>query len=137
VSPQHKHRLKSIVARLHASQLGRVSREILYLTGGAIPVGGMLKPWGVLGGSAVLLAGDAAGLANPVTGAGIAAAVHSGRLAGQAAATGEFEQYEEELEDVYGASLERALHRRRELLSSIPEKSVLRRGWIAYPEYWQ
>jgi geranylgeranyl reductase family protein len=137
VSPQHKHRLKSIVARLHASQLGRVSREIVYLTGGAIPVGGMLKPWGVVGGSAVLLAGDAAGLANPVTGAGIAAAVHSGRLAGQAAATGEFEQYEEELEDVYGASLERALHRRRELLRSIPEKSALRRGWIAYPEYWQ
>ena len=137
VSPQHKGRLKRIVARLHASRLGRVSREVVYLTGGAIPVGGMLKPWGVLPDTVVLLAGDAAGLANPVTGAGIAAAVHSGRLAGQAAATGKFEQYEEELEDVYGASLERALRRRRQLLNSIPEKSALRRGWIAYAEYWQ
>jgi geranylgeranyl reductase family protein len=137
VSPAHKGRLKSIVSRLHASQAARVSGEILGLTGGAIPVGGMLKPWGFLQNTVVLLAGDAAGLANPVTGAGIAAAVHSGRLAGQAAASGRFQDYEEELEDVYRAALERALARRKELLSSRLEKSALRRGWIAYPEYWQ
>ena len=137
VSPAHKGRLKSIVSRLHASQAGRVSEEILSLTGGAIPVGGMLKPWGFLQNTAVLLAGDAAGLANPVSGAGIAAAVHSGRLAGQAAASGRFQDYEDELEDVYRAALERALARRKELLSSRFEKSALRRGWIAYPEYWQ
>ena len=34
----------------------------------------------------MLLAGDAAGLTNPVTGAGIASAVQSGALAGRAAA---------------------------------------------------
>ena len=106
-------------------------------TGGAIPVGGMLKPWGFLQNTAVLLAGDAAGLANPVSGAGIAAAVHSGRLAGQAAASGKFQDYEDELEDVYRAALERALSRRKELLNSKFEKAALRRGWIAYPEYWQ
>ncbi|HEU4350708.1 MAG TPA: geranylgeranyl reductase family protein [Burkholderiales bacterium] len=137
VSPQHKGRLKIIVARLHASQSKRVSSEVLTLTGGAIPVGGMLKAYGALQGTVVLLAGDAAGLANPVTGAGIAAAVHSGRLAGQAAANGKFKQYEEELEDVYRAALERALQRRRELMSSDLNKKQLRRGWIAYPEYWQ
>ena len=137
VSPAHKGRLKSIVARLHSSQRERVSAEILALTGGAIPVGGMLKPWGFLQQTCILLAGDAAGLANPVTGAGIAAAVHSGRLAGQAAATGKHEEYEEELEDVYRAALDRALARRRELLNSKFEKAALRRGWITYPEYWQ
>ena len=73
----------------------------------------------------------------PVTGAGIAAAVHSGRLAGQAAATGKHAEYEEELEDVYRAALDRALARRRELLNSKFEKAALRRGWITYPEYWQ
>jgi flavin-dependent dehydrogenase len=85
----------------------------------------------------VLLAGDAAGLANPVTGAGIAAAVHSGRLAGEAAAAGSAVEYEEELEDVFKAALERALRRRCELLAAVPGKAALRRGWIAYPEYWQ
>lgn len=137
VSPQYKSRLKSIVDRLHSRLLDRVGAEVLGLTGGAIPVGGMLKPWGELGDTLVLLAGDAAGLANPVTGAGIAAAVHSGRLAGEAAATGTADHYQEELEDVFKAALERALRRRRELLAASPGKAALRAGWIAYPEYWQ
>ena len=142
VHPAARAQLKKIVARLHAhltnpkSGTHTVSSEILSTTGGAIPVGGMLKTWGRLGETLVLLAGDAAGLANPVSGAGIAAAVHSGRLAGEAAVRGEAEAYEEELEDVYGAALERALRRRRELLESTPTKPALRRGWIAYPEYW-
>ena len=138
VSPQHRAQLKSIVAGLHArlAQEQRVGTRIISTTGGAIPVGGLLKPWGKLGETQVLLAGDAAGLAHPVTGAGIAAAVHSGRLAGQAAASGDFNAYEEELEDVYDAALERALRRRRALLASKPDKAALRRGWIAYPEYW-
>lgn len=138
VSPDYRARLKGIVSRLHTNlkRQGRVGGEILSTTGGAIPVGGMLKPWGRLGATLVLLAGDAAGLANPVSGAGIAAAVHSGRLAGEAAVRGAPEGYEEELEDVYGAALRRALRRRRELLESTMTKSALRRGWIAYPEYW-
>lgn len=137
VDPRHKARLKAIVERLHAGLAARVGRKILATTGGAIPVGGMLETWGLLGETLVLLAGDAAGLANPVTGAGIAAAVHSGRLAGEAAARGAPEAYEEELHDVFGAALERALRRRRELLARAPSKAALRRGWIAYPEYWQ
>lgn len=139
VEPAHKRELKSIVTRLHGRcvEQGRVGEGILAVTGGAIPVGGLLRASGWLAKTRVLLAGDAAGLAHPVTGAGIAAAVHSGRLAGQAADAGEYEAYDEELEDVYGAALERALRRRRELLASKPEKAALRRGWIAYPEYWQ
>ena len=63
--------------------------------------------------------------------------MQSGRLAGEAAARGAPESYQEELEDVFGAALERALRRRRELLEQAPSKASLRRGWIAYPEYWQ
>lgn len=137
VSPPYKGRLKSIVARLHARQRSRLASKILSLTGGPIPVGGMRKPHGFLEETLVLLAGDAAGLANPVTGAGIAAAVHSGRLAGQAAATRDAQGYEEELEDLYRPALERAVRRRQELLNSNRGKAQLRRGWIAYPEYWQ
>lgn len=137
VSPAHRTRLKSIVEKLHAGLGDRVGHDVLATTGGAIPVGGMLQPWGRLGETLVLLAGDAAGLANPVTGAGIAAAVQSGRLAGEAAAAGKAAEYQEELEDLFGAALDRALRRRRELMEKIPTRAALRRGWIAYPEYWQ
>ncbi|HET9664916.1 MAG TPA: NAD(P)/FAD-dependent oxidoreductase, partial [Burkholderiales bacterium] len=123
VAPRCKGKLKDIVARLHRNLCaeGRVGAEVLSMTGGAIPVGGMLKPWGRLGDALVLLAGDAAGLAHPVTGAGIAAAVASGRLAGEMAAealngvSGRGEAYQDELESTYGLALERALRHRRAL----------------------
>ena len=149
VDPAYKRRLKGIVDRLHQAlaQRGRVSTKVLGLTGGAIPVGGMLEPWGRLRETLVLLAGDAAGLANPVTGAGIAAAVHSGSLAGEAAAaaiagrTEAARDYADELEELFGAALARAVRRRRELTDALRSgrpvsRSALRRGWIAYPEYW-
>ncbi|HEX6634604.1 MAG TPA: NAD(P)/FAD-dependent oxidoreductase [Usitatibacter sp.] len=144
VDRAHRGMLKAIVARLHDSLAaeGRVGREVLALTGGAIPVGGMLDPRGSLASCAVLLAGDAAGLANPVTGAGIASAVHSGVLAGAAAArfaAGDAtacDDYAEELDDLFAAALARAAARRRELAASSCDKPALRRSWIAYPEYW-
>ncbi len=149
VLPEHRGRLKAIVIGLHRklARDGVVGDAIGAVTGGAIPVGGMLKPAGTLGRARVLLAGDAAGLTNPVTGAGIAAAVISGRLAGSAAAA-ELEgdpnaagDYAEELEALFGAALARALRHRRALETAwrdagAPGKAMLRRGWIAYPEYW-
>ncbi|HEY4999158.1 MAG TPA: NAD(P)/FAD-dependent oxidoreductase [Usitatibacter sp.] len=145
VGPRHKHALKAIVDSLHARLVaeGRVGREVLARTGGAIPVGGPLVPRGLLGTVPVLLAGDAAGLANPVTGAGIASAVHSGTLAGEAAAlfldgpATALADYEDELDALFGAALARALHRREALLRAAPSPAALRRGWIAYPEYWK
>jgi geranylgeranyl reductase family protein len=149
MDPARRASLKQIVGRLHRKLVasGRVGAEVLELTGGLIPVGGMLTAHGMLGDTLVLLAGDAAGLTNPVTGAGIAAAVHSGRLAGDAACewiAGERDApaaYQEELESVFKAALDRALRRRRELAATLASgaracKSALRGGWIAYPEYW-
>jgi geranylgeranyl reductase family protein len=144
VDPAQKHKLKAIVASLHERLVGegRVGREIVAMTGGAIPVGGPLDPRGCLGRVPVLLAGDAAGLANPVTGAGIAAAVRSGTLAGEAAALYLDDQgfalddYQDELDALFGPSLSRALHRREELLRAAPTPAALRRAWIAYPDYW-
>jgi geranylgeranyl reductase family protein len=141
----HRRRLKPLLEDLHArlQAQGQVGARILARTGGAIPAGGMLRPWGRLGGTTVLLAGDAAGLANPVTGAGIASAALSGTLAGAAAQVclqdpqAGAQSYAEELEDLYGAALARAVARRRELAASVPASpQALRRGWIAYPEYW-
>jgi len=145
IEPPLRHRLKPLLEALHRRLIreGRVGQEILALTGGPIPVGGLLLSAGVIGGRTLLLAGDAAGLANAVTGAGIASAVQSGRMAGRAAVafaqgkTGAGTAYAEELDDVFGPSLRRAVRRRRELLlNASPSAADMRRGWIAYPEYW-
>ncbi len=150
VAPEYKRQLKRIVSGLHQTliQRGQVGAQVLGMTGGLIPAGGMLKPWGMLANTVVLLAGDAAGLTNPVTGAGISAAVQSGRLAGRAAAatlrgnagdagdTSAPADYAEELDDVFGAALARAQRHREALAATRRDKDALRRGWIAYPQYW-
>ena len=150
VVPAEKHRLKPLLDALHAELVaaGRVGTAVHRHTGGLIPVGGIVGPVGTLGDVPVLLCGDAAGLTNPVTGAGINAAVISGRLAGQAAAAriaGEAEaldDYAEEIEDLFGPSLALARKRRSRLLHTYarqgrPQEADLRGGWIAYPEYWR
>ena len=149
VAPSAKARLKPLLAALHARLIeeGRVGARILATTGGAIPVGGMIEPCGSLDAVPVVLAGDAAGLTNPVTGAGIDAAVRSGSMAGAAIAerlagvAGALEDYAEELAELFKPTLDRALRRRDELLAAsagatAAPPDALRRGWIAYPEFW-
>ena len=149
VCQNEKARLKPMLERLHNTLVdeGRVGREILSHTGGAIPAGGIRGPSGRLGAVPVLLAGDAAGLTNPVTGAGINAAVQSGTLAGKAAAqwlSGQSDalaDYGEDLDDLFGPSLRRALRRRATLMDAFahenhPKPDALRASWIAYAQYW-
>lgn len=149
IEPAQRMRLKPLLEDLHRQLVaeGRVGQRILRTTGGAIPVGGMLAPHGWIGEALVLLAGDACGLTNPVTGAGINAALISGRLAGEAAASfiGRHEDavtaYHDELVDLFEVSLDRAIERREALLntyatSSGPTVSDFHRGWIAFPEFW-
>lgn len=148
VDRAYRGRLKPALDRLldMLASDGKIGRRTIGFTGGAIPVGGPVGVAGRLGGVQVLLAGDAAGLANPVTGAGIPAACHSGRLAGEAAARhvagdpGAVADYYDDCEDLFGASLRRAVDRRRKLLThfagALPDCGQLRRGWIAYPDYW-
>jgi digeranylgeranylglycerophospholipid reductase len=125
------------------ARAGIVEPAWLGLTGGAIPVGGIVGPSGQLGRIPVLLAGDAAGLAHPVTGAGIAAAVLSGTMAGEAAAAaicahrGACASYAEELRDLFAAAFGRALARRRATWRETPGPAALRRGWPGFSAYWQ
>jgi digeranylgeranylglycerophospholipid reductase len=138
--------LLALLTRLAVER--RIGTSGWALTGGAIPVGGRLTSIGRLGDTAVLLAGDAAGLANPVTGAGIASAVQSGTMAGKAAVdyvsgrTAALDDYEEELGDIFDAALNRALRRRHELLACYaggrrPDARALTDGWIGSPRYWR
>ncbi|MCK5041648.1 MAG: NAD(P)/FAD-dependent oxidoreductase [Sphingomonadales bacterium] len=148
--PQEKSSLKPVLEKLHGFLVkqGRVGAEVIRHTGGAIPVGGMLGTSSFKGAVLVLLAGDAAGLTNPITGAGINAAVMSGQLAGEAATNwlagdgDAVEEYEEELEALFARSLKHAVKRRGEILANWNDKGILsaselQKGWIAFPEYWQ
>ncbi len=149
VTGAHKARLKPLLDVLHRQLIGegRVGETVHRHTGGSIPVGGIVGPVGSLGETAVLLAGDAAGLTNPVTGAGIPSAVLSGTVAGEAAAgfvagdTDAPADYAEELDDIFGPSLALALRRRREILDTyrqgdLPGDGDMRDAWIAFPQYW-
>ena len=149
VAPAARRKLKPVIEALRRRLIaeGRIGETVLGHTGGAIPVDGIVGPVAALpDGTPVLLAGDAAGLTNPVTGAGIPAAVMSGALAGEAAAhwiagaADALDDYNEDIEGLFGASLCRAVERRRELertfAASVPQPADLRRGWIGYPEYW-
>lgn len=147
--PRWRHKFKPLLDDLHAQLVaqGRVGRDILGHTGGAIPSGGMLEPVAAIGGAHVLLAGDAAGLTNPITGAGILAAVVSGEMAGDAAAalvaghSDSADSYREDLAEMFEASLARAVARREALMrvhdaAREPAPVDLRRAWIAFPDYW-
>jgi len=139
--------LTALLAKLSASRRIGTGAFAFGLTGGAIPAGGRLRAVGHLGPVRVLLAGDAAGLTNPVTGAGIASAVQSGTLAGRAAVdwlggrANALDDYEEELGDIFDAALGRALRRRRKVLARYqgggrPDAKALVDGWIGSPNYW-
>lgn len=140
--------LRVLLEGLQASLVreGRIGWDVLAVTGGLIPAGGLLPPSGRLGTRDVLLAGDACGLTNPVTGAGIASAVISGRMAGEAAAArlgGDAAapaDYADELSDLFGAALARAARRRAEIVAACAENragpAALERAWIAFDDYW-
>lgn len=138
--------LKTPLDKLHKKLIeqGLVGSEIISRTGGAIPVGGLREK---LYYNNILFVGDAAGLTHPITGAGISAAVVSGEQAGQAAVAylqgnfDAFSDYEEDMRDQFEEALNRAVKRRKELCEvwhteSAKQDGVMRRGWIAFPEYF-
>ena len=142
---RYTHDLKQPLDALHRrlQAQGLVGAEIINLTGGLIPVGGLRESLVM---ENIVFVGDAAGLTHPITGAGIAAAIASGELAGAAAARylqqGQAEalkEYENEIRERYAPSLQRALERRAQLdayrQANISELQQ-RQTWIAFPEYY-
>jgi digeranylgeranylglycerophospholipid reductase len=87
--------------------------------------------------------------AYPITGAGIAAAVASGELAGEAAAryvldgaASAWVDYDAEIREQYASSLQRGIEHRQWLnqywhTERAREDTLHRKGWIAFPEYFK
>jgi len=119
-----------------------VRPEILRVSGGYLPAGGLIRPWR----DWVILAGDAAGTCHPITGAGIYNALISGEMAGKAAAaavrssgTEPLRAYAAELTSFLGPSLAWAAVKRRRLAGRWKSErfsDMIRANWIAYEEYY-
>jgi geranylgeranyl reductase family protein len=126
-----KHFLDSFVKKL----FGHVKPVECY--GGCVPVGGPIKPSYA---EAFLAVGDAAGFANPLTGAGIVGAVTSGSIAGRIASeacpegftAASLASYEEECWRRLGKGYMNVLRARRDLerLSSRDVKDLIRRAGL-------
>ena len=147
--PAARERLTNLLDKLHAQLIdkGRVGSKIFTRTGGYIPVGGILELSRQFGQTPVILCGDAAGLTNPITGAGISSAVISGALAGEHIAaylSGDpraLTDYADEVLALFENSQARALHHRQTILQWYrddyrPSSEELQRTWITHPEYW-
>jgi len=119
--------------------------QIVSKTGGSIPCEsyqrGLFKN--------VLLIGDAAGHAHPITGAGIFNAVLGGEIAGRIAAEaiergdlGVLNNYDREWEETVGKSLSYGTFKRRFLEEHWDEPGVdfeelVRKTWVGFKEYYQ
>ena len=121
------------------------SVEIVAKTGGSIPCE---KPRKSVFGN-IMLVGDAAGHAHPITGAGILNAVIGGEIAGriaaEAIARGELrylEHYEIEWRETFGEFLQYGAFKRQALEENwnkpgIDFKDLIRRSWIGFKEYYE
>ncbi len=112
-------------------------------TGGLVPVGG---PHSITASGTVLLAGDAAGHTDPVTGGGIPNALICGEMAGLAArealCSGNAQrlgEYEQRWRDLLLRGLERAVRHRKSMEQDWLKGSfeaLVRSHWVAFREYF-
>ena len=119
-----------------------VHPDILRVSGGYLPAGGLVRLWR----DRVVLAGDAAGTCHPITGAGIYNALLSGEMAGKAAARAvlsssvePLRSYAVELASFLGPSLGWAAVKRKHLAEKWKSErfsDMIRSNWIAYKDYY-
>ncbi len=119
--------------------------EIIGKTGGSIPCG---IPGKTVFGN-VLLVGDAAGHAHPITGSGILNAVIGGEIAGRVAAEAvlagnlqHLEDYENQWREAFGKPLFHGACKRRMLEENwnspgIDLEGLIRQTWVGFKEYYK
>jgi flavin-dependent dehydrogenase len=114
---------------------------------GIAPVSGIINRPATAEGLVAI--GDAAGLCNPVTGAGIYNAICSAKIAAEKIFLS-FQKNDravlldinEEYEKIFSVSIGRALKKRAYMLknwqnSTVPFDEVIKKSWIAFRDYWK
>ena len=114
-----------------------------YITG-ALPIGGLRQKL-VFGN--VLLVGDSAGMADPITGAGINNAMLAGEIAGKTIIEAlenddiaMLSRYETRIKKLLGKPMGRALEKRKKLdacLNNEILQKYLPRLWVTFKQYWE
>ncbi|MDQ7039088.1 MAG: NAD(P)/FAD-dependent oxidoreductase [Aquificota bacterium] len=113
---------------------GWVLGNVVSRTGGWIPAEGVKDPVR----DNVLMVGDAGGFCHPITGGGIASAVMTGSMAGEAVLEGSPGDYRDEALDTFGETLGRAVRKRIKYMKSWENlEFIIPRTWIAFEEYWK
>jgi len=119
--------------------------EIVSKTGGSIPC----EPYRKTFFDNVLLLGDAAGHAHPITGAGILTAAIGGEIAGriaaEAVAKGDLSylgRYETEWKEMFGKTLSYAVLKRKFLGENwnqpgVDFEGLIRKTWVGFKEYYR
>ncbi len=124
-----------------ASRLGGEKTE--YMTG-ALPVGGLRENLCI---GNVMLVGDSAGMADPITGAGINSAILAGEVAGKAIINtlenddlALLARYERQVRRLLERPLRRSLEKRGQMnILGTPNKVLQERLpelWVTFKEYW-
>lgn len=138
--------LNRFCRQIAAEQKITESSAIHTRTAGIIPAGGLVTR---LAGNGLVLAGDAAGCAHPITGAGIMAAVRSGELAAGMIQRNFFKreeniaaEYTAALREEFGTYLTKARQAlvRRDEAWKTGERTfadLIQHSWISFPEYYQ
>ncbi len=112
---------------------------------GFLPVGGLRRE---LCRGNLLLVGDSAGMADPITGAGINNALLAGKIAGRTIIdalenddVAMLERYEREVKRLLGRPLARSLEKRKKMDRYCTANESLQRDlpelWVTFREYWR
>lgn len=136
---------ENLDAFINGSQIAhRISGKKTAFITGALPIGGLREK---LVFDNILLAGDSAGMADPVTGAGINNAILAGELAGktivQALENDDLallSEYESKIYRLLGRPLSRALEKRKKMDAFRNNKTLqehLPELWVTFKEYWK
>ncbi len=123
---------------------GRLAGEKTEYITGALPIGGLREKLSL---GNVLLVGDSAGMADPVTGAGINNAMLAGEIAGRTIIKALekndqaiLRQYETEIRRLLGRPLARSLEKRKRF-DACTSNELLQQHlpdlWVTFREYWE
>ncbi len=108
---------------------------------GMLPINGLLEK---IGRDNVLLVGDAAGMTDPISGAGISTGIIAGKIAAEEIYKGiensDYEGYERRVRKLLGPRLERSLKKRKIVDEAYGSNESLEKAlpgtWITFKEFW-